>query len=533
MNRKSFLVHTGSLFSGFAVIQPIWGTANPLFADFVALPQIREATIDQLQEYMRTGKCTALQLTQYYLDRIAAFDKKGPTVNSVIEINPDALLLAKASDEDRKKGNIRGALHGIPILIKDNIDTGDKMHTTAGALALQDNRASSDAFLVRQLRAAGAVILGKTNLSEWANFRSTRSVSGWSSRGGQTRNPYSLERNPCGSSAGSAAAVSSNFCAVAVGTETNGSINCPASVNGVVGIKPTVGLVSRSGIIPISSTQDTAGPLTRTVRDAAILLTAMTGVDPNDPSTQIESKAAVDFTQYLKANALAGKRIGVEKNFLTGGHERVLALYKNAIELLRQQGAIVVEVEFLNAFNRLGIQASKVLQYEFKDGVNKYLASANSVVKSLEGVIRFNSEHKATAMPYFQQELLEASQAKGGLEEKDYLEAVSKYAQAKKFYADYFAGQQLDAICGPSNGAAWCTDLVNGDRFSGYGMYGPAAITGSPSINVPMGFVHGLPIGLAFMGKAYQEGDLIGIAYAYEQSSGHRREPLFLSSAAK
>jgi amidase len=319
---------------------------------------------------------------------------------------------------------------------------------------------------------------------------------------------------------------------VAVGTETNGSINCPASVNGVVGIKPTVGLVSRSGIIPISSTQDTAGPLTRTVRDAAILLSAMTGVDPNDPSTQIDNKAAVDFTQYLKANALAGKRIGVEKNFLTGGHERVLELYKNAIELLRQQGAIVVEVEFLNAFNRLGIQASKVLQYEFKDGVNKYLASANSVVKSLEGVIKFNSEHKATTMPYFQQELLEASQAKGGLEEKDYLEAVSKYAQAKKFYADYFAGQQLDAICGPSNGAAWCTDLVNGDRFSGYGMYGPAAITGSPSVNVPMGFVHGLPIGLAFMGKAYQEGDLIGIAYAYEQSSGHRREPLFLSSAA-
>ncbi len=530
MDRRSFLADTGTLMAGMAVFPSFLLNVNPSHGVLGDSLRLQEATLDQLQDFMRTGKCTAVQLTQFYLDRIAAFDKKGPTVNSVIELNPDALDRARDCDTERKKGVYRGPLQGIPVLIKDNIDTGDKMHTTAGALAIQDNRASKDAFLVDRLRAAGAIILGKTNLSEWANFRSTRSVSGWSSRGGQTKNPYALDRNPCGSSSGSAAAVSANFCAVAIGTETNGSIHCPASVNGVVGIKPTVGLVSRSGIIPISSTQDTAGPLTRSVRDAAILLSAIVGVDPNDPVTQNEYNKPVDYTKYLRADALAGKRIGIEKNFLTGGHELVLELYKAAIDVLNQQGATVVEVEFLNAFNRQGVPASKVLQYEFKDGVNKYLASANAAVKSLADVIKYNQEHASTAMPYFRQELLEASQAKGGLEEKEYQEAIAKYVEARKFYAEFFAGKQLDVICGPSNGAAWCTDWVNGDRFSGYGMYGPAAVCGAPSVNVPMGFVQGLPIGMAFMGKAFQDGELIGLAYAYEQSTHHRKEPSWKST---
>lgn len=530
MNRKSFLLDASLLTTGYAILPSLNQTLGSNLVESDGPFNFQEATIDQLQTYLRSGQCTVVQLTQYYLDRIAAFDKKGPCINAVIELNPDAIDLARQCDLDRKKGIERGPLHGIPVLIKDNINTGDKMHTTAGALALQDNRASRDAFLVTKLRAAGAIILGKTNLSEWANFRSTRSVSGWSSRGGQTNNPYSTDRNPCGSSSGSGAAVSSNFCAVAIGTETNGSIHCPSSVNGVVGIKPTVGLVSRTGIIPISHTQDTAGPMTRTVRDAALVLSAIAGPDALDAVTLENKNDSVDYTTYLKTDALAGKRIGVEKNFLSGGHERVLELYKSAIEVLKKQGATVVDVEFLNAFNRLGIQASKVLQYEFKDGVNKYLATANSQMKTLADVIRYNSEHASTAMPYFQQELLESSQAKGGLDEKDYLDALSKYSEARKFYADFFADKQLDAICGPSNGAAWCTDLVNGDRFSGYGMYGPAAICGAPSINVPMGFIYGLPIGFAFLGKAYREGDLIGLAYSYEQATLHRRAPGFSKS---
>ena len=527
MNRKTFLADASILLAGHTLLPTISFSGDAfLWKDDEPL-NLLEVTIDQLQEQMKAGKYTAVQLTRFYLARIADFDKKGPALNSVIEVNPDAVELAKKSDLERSNGRVRGPLHGIPVLLKDNIDTGDKMHTTAGALALQDNRAAADAFLVSQLRAAGAILLGKTNLSEWANFRSTRSVSGWSSRGGQTHNPYSLDRNPCGSSSGSAAAVSANFCAVAIGTETNGSINCPASVNGVVGIKPTVGLVSRSGIIPISKTQDTAGPLARTVSDAAIVLMAIAGSDPNDPVTLENKNASVDYTQFLKPDYLSGKRIGVEKNFLSGGHESVLALYKEAIDVLKKQGAAVVEVEFLTAFNRLGIQATKVLQYEFKEGVNRYLSTAQSAMKSLEDVISYNKSHPATAMPFFGQEILEAAQARGSLAEKDYLDAVAKYADARTFYTNFFADQQLDAICGPSNGAAWCTDLVNGDKFSGYGMYGPAAVCGNPSINVPMGFVHGLPIGLAFLGKAFQDGPLIGLAYAYEQASRKRRQPGF------
>ncbi len=532
MNRKSFLTDVGLMATGCALFPAELFAGIKGAATTVTPEIIREATIGQLQQMLATGKISAVQLTQLYLDRIAAYNKKGPALNAVIELNPDALAIARQCDAERKQKKAVGPLHGIPVLIKDNIDTGDKMHTTAGALALQDNMAAQDAFLVSRLRAAGAVLLGKTNLSEWANFRSTRSVSGWSSRGGQTKNPYSLDRNPCGSSSGSGAAVSANFCAVAIGTETNGSIHCPSSVNGVVGIKPTVGLVSRSGIIPIAHTQDTAGPMTRTVRDAAIVLTTIAGVDPADPASAASPGTMIDYTTFLKPDALSGKRIGVEKSFLSGGHESVLALYKEAIAVLKQKGAEVVEVELLAAFNRLGIQATKVLQYEFKHGVNAYLSKANSAVKTLSDVIRYNKDHAREAMPYFQQEILEASEARGPLTEKDYLDAVAKYEEARKFYADFFASQKLDAVCGPSNGAAWCTDLINGDRFSGYGMYGPAAVCGNPSVNVPMGFVHGMPVGLAFLGTAFQEGPLIGVAYAYEQATMHRREPQFATKSA-
>ena len=532
MNRKSFLTDIWLVVSGYALLPSVVFANDSVLTSAISADLIREATVEQLQKLLNTGKISCLQLTQLYLDRIAAYNKKGPGLNAVIELNPDALAIAKQCDAERKQKKTVGPLHGIPVLIKDNIDTGDKMHTTAGALALQDNIAVQDAFLVSRLRAAGAVLLGKTNLSEWANFRSTRSVSGWSSRGGQTKNPYSLDRNPCGSSSGSGAAVSANFCAVAIGTETNGSIHCPSSVNGVVGIKPTVGLVSRSGIIPISKTQDTAGPMTRTVRDAAIVLTTIAGVDPADSASVTSPGISVDYTAYLNADSLAGKRIGIEKSFLTGGHESVLALYKQAISVLKQKGATVVEVEFLSAFNRLGIQATKVLQYEFKDGVNAYLSKANSAIKKLSDVIQYNKDHAEKAMPYFQQEILEASEAKGALTEKDYLDALARYADARKFYTEFFTSQQLDAVCGPSNGAAWCTDLINGDRFSGYGMYGPAAVCGNPSVNVPMGFVHGMPIGIAFLGTAFQEGPLIGIAYAYEQATKHRREPQFAAYAS-
>lgn len=532
MNRKSFLTDIGLVVSGYTLLPSVVFANETVFTPTISSDFIREATIDQLQKLLTTGKISSVQLTQLYLDRIAAYNKKGPALNAVIELNPDALAIAKQCDAERKQKKTVGLLHGIPVLLKDNIDTGDKMHTTAGALALQDNIATKDAFLVAKLRAAGAVLLGKTNLSEWANFRSTRSVSGWSSRGGQTKNPYSLDRNPCGSSSGSGAAVSANFCAVAIGTETNGSIHCPSSVNGVVGIKPTVGLVSRSGIIPISKTQDTAGPMTRTVRDAAIVLTTIAGVDSADPASVASPGVSVDYTAYLNADSLAGKRIGIEKSFLTSGHESVLALYKQAISVLKQKGATVVEVEFLSAFNRLGIQATKVLQYEFKDGVNAYLSKANSAIKKLSEVIQYNKDHAEKAMPYFQQEILEASEAKGALTEKDYLDALARYADARKFYAEFFSSQQLDAVCGPSNGAAWCTDLINGDRFSGYGMYGPAAVCGNPSVNVPMGFVHGMPIGIAFLGTAFQEGPLIGIAYAYEQATKHRREPQFAANVS-
>ncbi len=490
--------------------------------------ELDEVTISQLQQYMKDGKYTSRAITQLYLDRIQAIDKSGPKLNSVIETNPDALAIADAMDQERKSGKVRGALHGIPVLIKDNIDTADKMATSAGSIALADNKAAKDAFIVAKLREAGAVLLGKTNLSEWANFRSTRSSSGWSSRGGQTNNPYILQRNPCGSSSGSGVAPSANLCAIAIGTETDGSITCPASINGIVGIKPTVGLWSRSGIIPISHTQDTAGPMARTVTDAAILLGALTGVDGEDAVTkESEGKSQTDYTRFLDANALQGKRIGVEKSFLKG-HEEVDTVLQKTLELLKSKGATIIEVEVMKHMSEISDSEYTVLQYEFKDGLNRYLAKTNGPVKSLKDLIAFNKQHEDKAMPYFKQEILESSEAKGDLNSKEYKDALEKNRRVSRNTIDTVLKENsLDAICGPTYGPSWCTDLINGDHFSGYGLTSPSAVSGYSHITVPMGMVKGLPIGLSFFSTAYREGELIAIAYAYEQASKNRVAPTF------
>ena len=405
------------------------------------------------------------------------------------------------------------------------------MMTTAGALALEGNKASKDAFIIQQLRASGAVLLGKTNLSEWANFRSTRSTSGWSSRGGQTKNPYILDRNPSGSSSGSGASVAANLCAVAIGTETDGSVIAPASFCGIVGIKPTVGLLSRSGIIPISATQDTAGPMARTVKDAAILLSVLTGIDAADAVTsESNGKAQKDYTKFLDTNGLKGKRLGIEKKFLEG-NEGVVALYKLSIELLKKQGAIIVEVELIKACTEASSGELTVLQYEFKDGVNKYLSTANAKVKTLAEVIAFNKQNEAKAMPYFKQEILETCEAKGGLDSKEYTDALKKSTSSKKVIDDMMNKHQLDAICGTSIGPACCIDLVNGDYDTGFYFCPPAAMAGYPHITVPMGKLHELPLGFSFIAGAYKEADIITMAYAFEQASKKREAPKFIQSS--
>ncbi|WP_121357204.1 amidase [Flavisolibacter nicotianae] len=532
MNRRHFLKN--SSLAGLA-IAPIPGMALANATDSKAQDSgaasflLEEVTIDVLQQKMRSGVYTSRFITEQYLKRIASHDKNGPAINSVIEINPDALKIADQMDAERKAGKLRGPLHGIPVLIKDNIDTADKMMTTAGALALAGNKAAKDAFVVRQLRDAGAVILGKTNLSEWANFRSTRSTSGWSSRGGQTKNPYILDRNPSGSSSGSGAAVSANFCAVAVGTETDGSVIAPSSFNGIVGIKPTIGLVSRSGIIPISATQDTAGPMARTVKDAAILLSVLAGMDPADTVTgESKGKTEKDYTRFLDANGLRGKRIGIEKSFLSG-HEGVVGLYRNAIDVLKKSGATIIEIELLKAV-REGVGGAEfaVLQYEFKDGVNRYLSGSNAPVKTLADVIAFNRKNEAKAMPYFKQEILETSNALGGLDSQAYREALAKTTSTKKIIDDILQQNDLQAICATSIGPAGCTDLINGDYDTGFYFCPPAAMAGYPHITVPMGAVHGLPVGLSFVAGAYQEGEIIRLAYAFEQATKSRIVPAFI-----
>ncbi|PWT70728.1 MAG: amidase [Bacteroidetes bacterium] len=492
--------------------------------------ELSESTISSLQDKMASGKYSSAQLTQLYLDRIHAIDKNGPLINAVIELNPDALQIAKSLDDERKSGKTRGLLHGIPILIKDNINTGDKMQTTAGALAMAGHIASSDAFVVKKLRDAGAVIMGKTNLSEWANFRSSNSCSGWSSRGGQTKNPYILDHNPCGSSSGSGAAVAANLCVVAVGSETDGSITCPASTNGIVGIKPTVGLISRTGIIPISATQDTSGPMARTVSDVAILLGAMTGVDPADEVTKTsEGKGKPDYTKFLDPNGLKGKRIGIEKK-PQGDNQYLHALQKKTVDLLKQQGAEIIEIEYLDKINKLGKDEFSVLQFEFKDGLNKYLASTKAPMKSLADVIEFNKKNEDKAMPYFKQEILEESNKKADLKSKEYKQALRKsHLDSKKILDDLIVGNKLDAICGVTMGPACSIDVVYGDRWGG-SLTTPAAITGYPHISVPCGMVYNLPVGFSFFGPAYSEPTLIAMAFAYEQATRKRAVPEFKKS---
>lgn len=493
--------------------------------------ELDEVTISSLQEKLTSGSYTSEQLVELYLKQIESIDKKGPILNAIIEINPDAVSIAREMDDERKNGKNRGALHGIPVLIKDNIDTADRMQTSAGSLAMVGNIASNDAYVVKRLREAGAIIIGKTNLSEWANFRSTQSSSGWSGRGGQTKNPYFLDHNPCGSSAGSGVAVSANLCVVAVGTETDGSIVCPASVNGIVGIKPTVGLVSRSGIIPISKTQDTAGPMARTVKDAAILLGVLSGIDTKDVITnESKGKNYTDYTQFLDVNALKGKRIGIEKK-PQGNNKFINALLDNAITILKQKGATIIEIDYIDKINALGEAEFEVLQYEFKDGLNHYLSSANAKVKSLKDVIDFNLANEDKSMPYFRQETLESSNLKLGLEDKGYKDALNKsFNGSKKILETIFYDNKLDAICGITMGPSCSIDVIYGDRWGGYSLTMPAAVSGYPHITVPAGKVYDLPVGLSFFGTPYSEPKLIGIAFVYEQTSKHRTKPEFKKS---
>ncbi|MBV8390808.1 MAG: amidase [Mucilaginibacter sp.] len=490
--------------------------------------ELNEVTIDTLQQKMQNKEYTSRSVTELYLKRIDAIDKAGPKLNSVIQVNPDALNIADAMDKERANGKVRGPLHGIPVLIKDNIDTGDKMMTTAGALALEGNIAKQDAFIIKKLREAGAVLLGKTNLSEWANFRSEHSTSAWSSRGGQTKCPYVLDRNPSGSSAGSGSAASANLCAIAIGTETDGSIVSPSSVNGLVGIKPTVGLWSRSGIIPISKTQDTAGPMARTVKDAAILLGALTGEDSQDAATAAsKGKIQPDYTKFLDANALQGKRIGVEKDGMKV-NPAMDKIFHEAIDLLKSKGATIVEVEVYKAIKPTGHDQFKVLLYEFKDGVNNYLKNANAKVKTLADVIEFNKKNESKAMPYFKQDTLELADKKGDLNTKEYLDAVKNTTTTTRNAIDkILKDNKLDAIAAPTNGFACCIDLINGDYDNGFSFSGPAAMAGFPHITVPMGYWNDLPVGISFISTAYDEAGIIKLGYAFDQATKKRVPPKF------
>lgn len=487
-----------------------------------------ERDITALQESMHNGDLTSRQLVQFYLDRIDALDRQGPELRAVLEINPDALAIADALDNERAASGPRGPLHGIPVLLKANIDTGDRMATSAGSLALAEHRAPDDAFMVARLRDAGAIILGKTNLSEWANFRSTKSSSGWSSIGGQTRNPYQLRRNPCGSSSGSAVAVAASLVTVSIGTETDDSVICPASITGVVGIKPTLGLVSRDGIIPIAHSQDTAGPMGRTVRDAAILLTAMAIIDPADPASVQRGTVVPAYAENLDPDALAGRRIGVLRTYSGAGHDqRIDDIFEESIARLEAQGAIIVDPVEIDT-EGLGDAEYEVLLYEFKADLNDYLAASNAPVRSLQAIIEFNSANAERVMPIFGQEIFELAQQKGPLTDVDYLEALTESKRiAQEGIDNALREHRLDALIAPSNGPAWLTDHVLGDHYSIYSS-SLAAVSGFASITVPAGYVSGLPVGVSFIGGAFSERALIEIAYAFEQADRVRRPPEFI-----
>ncbi len=533
MKRRNFIRYTAAGGAAFS-LSPFSGCSSPHEdkTKGTGLPKddflLKEITVAELQQKMKDGSLSSEKIIQLYLSRINDIDKNGPGLNSVIELNPDAAEIAKQLDAERKKGKVRGPLHGIPILIKDNIDTADKMMTTAGSLALKGNIVKKDSQVARKLSEAGAVILGKTNLSEWANFRSTSSSSGWSSRGGQTHNPYILTRNPCGSSSGSGAAVSANLTALAIGTETNGSIVCPSNANGVVGIKPTVGLVGRSGIIPISETQDTAGPMARTVTDAAILLGALTGVDPDDDRTgESKGRSYTDYTKFLDKDGLKGARIGVARAYF-GEVQRENEEIEKALEIMKQQGAVLVDIDDRIPSGK-GKDSFNVLLYEFKDGLNKYLAEHCTVpgIRTLKDIIEFNIKNEDIAMPYFKQEILVMAEEKGDLNSKEYIEAHANVLKESRNEIDNIMDKHhLDAIVAPTGGPAWTTDLVYGDHGGG-GSSSPAARAGYPNITVPAGSAYGLPFGLSFFGRAYSEPKLLKIAYAFEQHSQKRIVPGF------
>ena len=538
INRRGFL-GVATLGTAVALARPVVALATEQANEAAAPPhavppsELDELTVTQLQEGFASGRWSARSLAEAYLARIDAIDKRGPAINAVIELNPDALSIADALDRERKERGARGPLHGIPILIKDNIDTHDRMHTTAGSLALADNIAPRDSFVAARLREAGCVILGKTNLSEWANFRSTHSTSGWSGRGGLTRNPYALDRNACGSSSGTGAAIAANLAAIGIGTETDGSIVCPSSASGLVGLKPTVGLISRAGIIPISHSQDTSGPMVRSVRDAAILLGALTGVDERDPQTLASRKHALtDYTKFLDANGLKGARIGVARQYF-GFNDRVDKLMHEAIDAIKQLGATIVDPADIATNGKFDATENDVLQFEFKADLNKYLAGLDANVKprTLADLIRFNEEHADAEMPYFGQETFIQSEKRGPLTSAKYKKALANnHRKARTEGIDAtMKKHKLDALIAPTGGPVWPTDLVNGDHFTG-GYSSASAVAGYPHITVPAGLIFGLPVGLSFFAGAWSEPTLLKFAYAFEQATKRRQAPRFLAT---
>lgn len=526
LDRREFVGSMTAGLVGAAAVKSSFasGTSEP------AMPAAKfsEATIADLQKLMTSGEMSAAEIAEGYLRNIEQIDKR---INSIIEINPDAISIAERLDKERKDRKVRGPLHGIPVVIKDNIDTADKMKTTAGSLALVGAPVpKQDAFIVQRLREAGAVILAKTNLSEWANFRDNDSISGWSGRGGQTRNPYVLDRNPCGSSSGTGAAVSANLAAVGIGTETDGSIVCPSSVNGIVGFKPTVGLVSRSGIIPIAHSQDTAGPMTRTVTDAAILLSALTGIDARDGETSnSRGRSRTDYESFLKADGLKGARIGVARNYW-GRRDVVDRTMNAALDVMKAAGATLVDVRF-DSIGKYGDAEFQVLLYEFKADLEKYLSDRGGQHKTLADLMQFNVDNAAREMPYFKQGIFEAAAKKGGLTTKEYTDALElgrrlTRAEGIDLVMDK---EKLDAVVAPSNAPTWMIDTVNGDCGSGYvSSSSLAAVSGYPNISVPAGFEKELPLGISFFGRAWSEGTLLKLAYSFEQASKARRQPKML-----
>jgi len=520
-----------NLGAGLAVALPSIGSTQARAG--ASEKDLLETTIADLQRGLEKGAYSSRQLVERYLDRIHALDHRGPKLRSVIEINPEAFSLADTLDQERRAHKPRGPLHGVPILVKDNLDTGDRMKTSAGSLALAESVRTTDSHVVHQLRQAGALILGKTNLSEWANFRSTHSTSGWSSRGGQTRNPYVLDRNPSGSSSGSAVAVAANLTAAAIGTETDGSVISPSAANGIVGIKPTMGLVSRAGIIPIAHSQDTAGPMTRSVADAAILLGVIAGEDPDDPFTKDRARPAqTDYTSCLDPNGLKGARLGVARKF-AGYNPRVDKLFEGCLSAMKRLGAEIIDPVELAPSGPYSDAEQEVLLYEFKTDLNKYLSAlpANAPIHSLKDLIEFNQRRQAEVMPYFGQELLTQAEAKGPLTNRDYADARERCLKLSRTEGidAVIKAHRLDALVAPTQGPAWLIDLVNGDSGSG-SCTTPPAVAGYPHVTVPSGFVYGLPVGLSFFGGAYTEKVLIRLAYAFEQATKARRHPAFRPS---